>query len=396
MTADSLTVRIRGVVNAEARSSSAPFAETITIGTSAPRNCSSCGVEECFRHMPQRIDEIAFGRTACLVDEYWPEFDRYLCEIEQPHDLLLVPLDGRRFRKAGYAWSTGSFEHFRQSWRVTLHRAYRSRKLAMQGAARQKALLAFNERLARSYASLLPYDVTHLIVMQNLLPWLWRDGHLGGRTFDVLMTALPLSELHERLDRASAMHPESRTLADFRADESLVRMESEALKGARRIITPHSGIARLYEGRAILIDWIVPIQASPAKAVDPCRPRIVLPASTVGRKGAYELRSALRGLDIDLTIVGAQHEGDDFWQGLSVERRRDADDWMDGATAMVLPAHVEHRPRRLLEAVARGIPVIASSACGLEHITGVITVPPGDVEALRREIKSVVFAPRGA
>ncbi len=52
----------------------------------------------------------------------------------------------------------------------------------------------------------------------------------------------------------------------------------------------------------------------------------------------------------------------------------------------VLPAHIEHQPRALLAALARGIPVIASSACGLGERAGLITVPAGDVQALRAAI----------
>ena len=33
----------------------------------------------------------------------------------------------------------------------------------------------------------------HVTLTQNLLPFLWRSGVLGGRTFDVLMTRLPLA-----------------------------------------------------------------------------------------------------------------------------------------------------------------------------------------------------------
>jgi glycosyltransferase involved in cell wall biosynthesis len=348
-------------------------------------------VQECFRHAGQDLKDAEFNRAAYLVDEYWPEFDRYLCETKRERDLLLVPLDGNRFGKANYAWSTKAFPHFRQSWRVALHRAYRSRKLASQGATRQRTLLAFHEKLAESYAALLPYDATHVVVMQNLLPYLWRRGHLGGRTFDVLMTALPLAKLHERLDLAASRYPESRTLADFRAEENLVRLEQEALQRARKIITPHSEIARMYGGRAVTIDWTIPPHTTPPrKASDVRRPRIVFPASTVGRKGAYELRSAIRGLDVGLTIVGAQLEGEDFWRGLHVERRQNGEDWLEGASALVLPAYVEHRPRRLLEGLARGIPVIASTACGLENVEGVVNIQPGDVKALRHELEKLL------
>jgi glycosyltransferase involved in cell wall biosynthesis len=53
---------------------------------------------------------------------------------------------------------------------------------------------------------------------------------------------------------------------------------------------------------------------------------------------------------------------------------------------LILPAFVEHRPARLLQAIASGIPVIASTACGLENMQGVTNVKAGDVESLRTAI----------
>jgi hypothetical protein len=392
LNADSLTVRLRGDVNVSPRPSLVLKPAKINVETSTPQNCFSCGVHECFRHAEQPVKDLGFKRSAYLVDEYWPEFDKYLCETKREQDLLLVPLDGNRFGKANYAWSTKAFQHSKQSWRVALHRAFRSRRLAQQGAARQQTLLAFHEKLADSYASLLPYDVTHVVVMQNLLPYLWRKGHLGGRTFDVLMTSLPLSLLQERLDMAAGLHPQSRTLADFRADETLLEWESEALQRARKIITPHSEIAELYKSKAVIVDWIMPPHTSSRKTSAVRRPKIVFPAATVGRKGAFELRAAVQGLDVELTVVGTQLEGGDFWQGLCVERKHQGEDWLEGVTALVLPAYVEHKPRRLLEAVARGIPVIASTACGLESTKGVVNISVGDVKALRHEIEKIVSA----
>jgi hypothetical protein len=215
--------------------------------------------------------------------------------------------------------------------------------------------------------------------------------------FDVLMTAVPLARLHERLDAARALHPESKTLADFRADGWLVRAESEALQHARGIITPHSEIATLYRDNATLLDWAMPPGARKRlpKRLASQRPKIAFPGPTVGRKGAYELRAALQGLDVQLVTVGAQLEGADFWRGVSIEHRAGNEDWLDGVDIVVLPAFVEHRPRRLLEAVARGTPVIASTACGLENIKAVINVPAGDVEALREEIRRIVSVTKG-
>ena len=150
------------------------------------------------------------------------------------------------------------------------------------------------EKLARSYARNLSYDALHLVVSQNLLPFLWRAGALGGRTFDVLMTNLPIKKLQERLDFAHSLHPESKTLGDFRAPEWLVRAETEALENAGKIITPHTEIASLFAERANLLSWHLPkIQDPNPRAKNP-KPVIVFPASTVGRKGVYELREALR------------------------------------------------------------------------------------------------------
>jgi hypothetical protein len=188
------------------------------------------------------------------------------------------------------------------------------------------------------------------------------------------------------------MHPESRTLADFRADESLVKLEGEALERARKIITPHSEIAELYEGKTVAVDWVMPPHTSTWKASDVRRPRIGFPAATVGRKGAYELREAIQGLDVELTVVGTQLEGGDFWQGIATEHKHSGEDWLEGVIALVLPAYVEHKPRRLLEGVARGIPVIASTACGLGSIGGVVNIPVGDVKALRHEIEKIMDA----
>ncbi len=123
---------------------------------------------------------------------------------------------------------------------LTLLRAYRSRGVARQGAERQRLLLAWADRMAKRFASQLSYDVGHLVVMQHLLPALWAGGHLGGRTYDVLMTGLPMRYVHAALDDAFARHPESPTLHDFRADPRLVDVEEHALAGARAVVTPHA------------------------------------------------------------------------------------------------------------------------------------------------------------
>jgi hypothetical protein len=304
---------------------------------------------------------------------------------------LFLPLDGKRFRKANYAWTCDGYAKTKQSFLVTAKRAFKSRKLAAQGAARQTNLLATNERLAENYAKSLKYDHTHLVVQQNLLPNLWQTGVLGGRTFDVLMTSLPLKNLHERLDYAAALHPESVTLGDFRVAPHLIEAENEALQNAERIVTAHTAIARLFATRAMLLDWKMP-RAKEIVRRENKKFTVVFPASTVGRKGCYELREALKDLDVRLIVLGAQLEGADFWRGIDWEKG--GDDWLGKADSVVLPAFIEHNPRRLLQAVANGIPVIASTECGLANVSGVTTIEAGDAAQVRREIQNKIVSSR--
>lgn len=187
-------------------------------------SCATCGMDDCFRSI-KPSENADFGKTAFLVDEFTPEFDKYLQANKNRHDELFLPIDGKRFRRANYAWTTSGFADVKQQFYLTALRSYRSRKLAAQGAARQRNLLAMSERLAQSYTRQLRFDALHLVVQQELLPFLWRSGHLGGRTFDVLMTSLPMADMQSRLDAGHKLHPESRTLADFRADNDLIRVE---------------------------------------------------------------------------------------------------------------------------------------------------------------------------
>jgi hypothetical protein len=357
--------------------------QTAVSSAQSPNSCATCGIESCFRNMESSLDE-SFGKTAFLADEFSPEFDKYIQQTRTKKDLLLIPLDGKRFRKANYAWSKNGFAQTNQSFFVTAVRSYKSRQLASQGAARQKNLLAMYEKLALDYAKKLKYDDLHLVVQQNLLPFLWKSGVLGGRTFDVLMNALPMAEIQKRLDYAYSINPDSPTLGDFRADEDLLKAETSALAAAEKIITPHRDIASLFGVRAELLDWEIPENKKLNKAKNE-KPTIVFPASTVGRKGCYELREAIRGMDLKLLTLGGEIEGKDFWKGFDVEKG--GADWPQKADVVVLPAFVEHKPRRLLLAVSKGIPVIASSACGLGDIAGVKEVKAGNVADLRAAIE---------
>ena len=99
----------------------------------------------------------------------------------------------------------------------------------------------------------------------------------------------------------------------------------------------------------------------------------------------------MKHVNAQITINGSILEGHNFWDGFQVNRTPPGADWLHNATVVILSAFVEHQPRRLLEAIARGVPVIASKACGLRHVGGVVEVECGDTEVLRHEIERVVI-----
>src|SRR6185312_3111682 len=102
-----------------------------------------------------------------------------------------------------------------------------------EGAERQAALLRMDEALAERYARQIPSTALHVVVSQNLLPFLWKIGALSGRTFDVFMNRLPFAALQDQLNLADARWPGTPTLVDFRVGPELVAAESAALAEAR-------------------------------------------------------------------------------------------------------------------------------------------------------------------
>ena len=343
-------------------------------------DCATCGETSCFRHGEGR--GAARGARAFVVDEYWPEFNAYIRDAHEDGDILCAPLD-KRSNRANYAWDTG-MARTRTAPFSTLVRSLRSRRLAAQGAARQTVLLAEANRLARKLAGHLNEDITDVCVALPFLTTLWREGHLGGRRFAVMMTRLPISVLHRKLDEAAANHDERATLRDFRASAELTALEDEALAQADAIVTPHAGIADLFGERAILLEWKKPasfaIERSPKRLV-------AFPGPTAARKGAYELREAALALGMEVQVLGAEIEGQDFWQGVKI--RRDGD-WLAEAAAVVQPAYVEDKPRLLLAALSAGAPVIATPSCGLPKQSGLWLAREGDVAGLTAAISQLL------
>ena len=326
-----------------------------------PGSCASCGVHSCFKNAEKKLADKKLGRTAFIVDQYWPEFDDYIQRTRQAGDLLFSPLDGHRWHKNQYRWTLDGFGKVYHRNLLTLYRAWRSRRLGQQGAARQQHLLQYDQLFARSIRRQLNYDVGHLVIWQNYLLPFYQQGSLGGRTYDVLMNRFALKILQKNLDQAAIKHPGSQTLKDFRVSATMMESEWKLLEQAERIMTPHGYLAGLFPEKTILLPWQLPnILKKPSLSN-----QIVFLGPTVGRRGAYEMRALLDKIKIPLTVLGKNLEQLDFWKGYPVVEKAWGDTWLENVGLVISPAYIENQPRRLLEAEAAGISIISLPQSGL-------------------------------
>jgi glycosyltransferase involved in cell wall biosynthesis len=393
-----LTLRAQAAVEASPLQS-IPWA--VALGKSAPptaRGCNSCQETSCFRHQPRQ--QVMQGMTAWLLDAWTPELSAYLLDHGQAADLLL-PLPPRwlrhwlPLRRAGkVGWfalkpsTDACVEHAGWTW---LRRSWWLRRWVRYAGRRQASAIDGQRWLAAAYARKLRPEHTHLVVDQGLLPYLHQSGALGGRSYEVLATTLPMDEIQLRLDLAhhamKAGAAQAATLTDFRAKPDLLMAEIDAMRGARQVVTAHGEVAAYWRkslGLDVLqLPWILPPVKAHKPVASTALPLVVFPASALARKGACELAEALRGLSCRLQVLGTPSDDLTLWQGIDVEYAGYASDWLMHADVVVLPAYVEHSPRAVLAAVAAGVAVIATPACGLQDLPGVSTIPAGDVAALR-------------
>jgi vancomycin resistance protein VanW len=373
LTADDLELTIRGH-GADAEAPAPDFLAGL-----AAHDCLSCGQVTCHRHDPDT--EAAALPTAWLVDAATPEFAALYEERARPGDVL--HLSTRRFGASARAWPSLGAE--RTADLAALRRTLALR-IAPATAPRAGLMLAADARLATAHARRLSADHVHLVVAQALLPHLWLAGALQGRSFEVLMDRLPIEALHRILDAALARHPESPTLGDFRAPSAVATAEREALGAATRLVAAHHAVAAHFPiGRVDLLDWA----PAPPLAAKRGGNAFLFAGPAVARKGAHAMREAMTGLDIELLIERGAEEAPDFWAGLNV-RRLQQGERLEKLAGIVLPALIEHRPHSLLRALAAGLPVIATVACGLPPQAGLTFVAADDGPALRSALAAAL------
>jgi len=349
------------------------------------RGCLTCDQVRCFRH--PGVTKPAAGRTAVLVDACTPEFARWLHAQAGGADWF-TPWRRPGRHAAGGSTPGGTGRQVVAHW-SSWRRTWLLRRRAGEGGGRQDALQRANGWIARDFARRLQSRHTALVVDQALLVPLADAGALQGRHYDVLVHALPASELQRRLDAAARRWPDVPSLRDFRADTRFCDSELRALRGARRLVTQHADVARhlrvLGLSSVVCLDWVAPaVDAAPAPwRAPPSTPLVAFPASALARKGAHELAQALRHLGWRLLVLGTPSPDPGLWRSIDVEHASYRDvTWVARADVVALPAHVEHAPRALLQALAHGLPVVATAACGLGTVPGWHEVAAGDVPGL--------------
>jgi len=382
ITAEKLIVKFR---SSEKNISVADSNSKIFLQSSKLNDCFSCGNFECFKHPDRTSIKQEKAITTFILDDKWSEFDNYIKTVSTDKDFFIVPLLKNKFiNTKRYDWTIKNSANVKSISFAAIQRALHLRLFSKSQNNIFSLMLRLDKKVAKAAVKKIPLESTHLVISQNLLPFLWEQGVLGGRTFDVLMTRLPMEKLHQRLDFAHSKFPDSKTLNDFRASQTLIDVENIALTKSRHIVTPHQEITDIFNNKSIKLDWTLPKATDKKKATGN---KILFPASALGRKGAYEIKRLAKELNLCVVVTGQATEDKNFWDGVTIEIA--GSNPFDNISCVVYPTYIEHQPRLLLKALAAGLPVITTTACGLSSADNLTIVPIGDYEILKQRVKAL-------
>lgn len=353
-----------------------------TIASAKINDCLSCGNLSCYKNENNNSIKKLKSNTAYVLDEYWYEYNEYINTIIKPVDEIIIPLKNNYiYNPARYRWNIKTDVRTKDVKINTIKRALNLRLNTSKNIFKQTSIA--DELIANSMAKLISLETTHLVISQNLLPFLYKSGILGGRTYDVLMTRLPIDKLQNKLDRAYETHNASKILNDFRADKNLIEIENKALNQARYVISPHQEIIQLYNNKAISLKWHFNVK----NKYNPKGKKILYPSSALGRKGAYEVKRLAKEMNLSLIVLDGPEEFNNFWEGINIELFKNN---YEDVGLVIYPPYVENQPRKLLKAIEKNIPVVTTNACGLKPDKNIFVIPTGNYEALKLEVSNYI------
>ncbi|MBM77328.1 MAG: hypothetical protein CL846_02495 [Crocinitomicaceae bacterium] len=346
-------------------------------------DCYSCGNYSCPKHEKKDYIDIETTKTTFILDEKWPEFDKYINDKSKKDDFYIVPLKKNLLIKTNrYSWKSLNKTSSKALFFSGIYRALRLRLFSSNKNNVFELSLKLDRYISINASKHIPIESKHLVVSQNLLPFLYESGALGGRTYDVLMTRLPIELLHKKLNAAFLKHPNSKTLNDYRAPNHIISLENKALTQARKIITPHNEIGEIFKHKVEKLNWYYPKN----KKIDKSGTKILFPASSIGRKGVYSIKKLCQDLNLRLTISGKKNETKDFWD--SIETEIFSGDFNE-IGLVIYPAYVENQPRSLLKAISLNIPVITSFEAGIKESENVKVIDVNDYNSLKKEVINI-------
>ncbi|MDR3338694.1 MAG: VanW family protein, partial [Candidatus Symbiothrix sp.] len=149
--------------------------DTQSLPPDAMGDCSRCGRTDCYLY----VGDIPLHthKTWLVTDEEWAEFTLYRKENQTEQDKML----------------TSSSRYVANFYSRLMRRIH-----LRLGHPLPVAQNSRYSRITRALIKKLDASDTYLVIPQDLLSWLWMEGELRGRTFDVLMNALPVPELQRR------------------------------------------------------------------------------------------------------------------------------------------------------------------------------------------------------
>lgn len=342
-------------------------------------SCETCGQMGCSTHnaAPAQRARATQETTAFVLDGVTPEFAARLRGVARAGDAVLLPMRGR-----SYAWPEIASVRVLGAPVSALIRGAQAR-IRREPPEQRARLIADTDRIADALGEQIPYTAGRLICDINFLPRLAANHRLGGREVEVWLSRFPFRLLHQLLDEAAQVQPESVRLSDFRAPESLVDQEWDALSQATRLVTAHPWLAaeleRHFPSKVVLLGWVDPTPVTITRG-----DYLYFPGPTAAREGAVAVREAALRLGLPVSVGGQNLDSPDFWGKctiLSAETHP-----MRGSLCVVHPAVLKNRPSLMLAAVASGKPVITTGPCG---VPGALTVPFGDVDALVERIRAL-------
>jgi hypothetical protein len=253
-------------------------------------------------------------------------------------------------------------------------------RVALRLAPRRiEARLHLRRALAQLAARQIPGSATEVIAPSLCARPVFAEAKRRGlRT--VLVQDLPcLRRLHADLDRASAAHPSSRFLRSYRAAPwAIVEQEAEWVL-ADEVVVRGAYAAAIVSRHAPVSPLQAPSQA-PGRVKRP--QRVQLAGIATPRHGIFELLEAQARLEEELEIIVRPGEGLEPYdllgrRGIVTSGTPDV---------VVAPSWCEAHLTEVHDAVARGVPVIATPQASGWLGEAVTRVAPGDVAALVRAL----------